>query len=71
VKVKNELFIIFSSGIGVYGTDNLLIENNVIYHGVNELLDVEGANHTILNNLIAMSFAEGTFKVTPLTLRIR
>lgn len=54
----------FNTALGVYGTDNLSIKNNVIHHGVNQLVEMEGANHTLVNNLIVLSLAEGTYKVS-------
>ena len=54
----------FNTALGVYGTDNLSVKNNVIHHGVNELVDVEGVNHTLVNNLVVLSLAEGTYKVS-------
>ena len=48
----------------MYGTDNLSVKNNVIYHGVNELVEMEGVNHTLVNNLMVLSLAEGTYKVS-------
>ena len=54
----------FNTALGVYGTDNLSVKNNVIYHGVNELVEMEGVNHTLVNNLIVLSLAEGTYKVS-------
>ena len=39
------------------------IEDNVIYHGVNELVELEGDAHVFNHNLVAMAFAESTFKV--------
>ena len=53
----------FNTALGVYGTDNLLIEDNVFYHGINELVDIEGVDHQMINNLVALSIAEGTYKV--------
>jgi len=47
----------------VYGTNNLLIEGNVIYHGVNELVELEGEGHQLIDNLISLSLAEVTYKV--------
>ena len=54
----------FNTAVGVYGTDNLSIKNNVIHHGVNELVEIEGHQHTLQNNLIVLSLAEGTYKVS-------
>ena len=54
----------FNIGIGVFGTNNLLIEDNVIYHTVGPTLDVEGNGNQLLNNLLVHSVAEGTFRVS-------
>ena len=53
----------YNTGIGVYGTHGLRVERNVIYHGVNELVQMEGDKHVFNHNLVAMAFAEATFKV--------
>uniref|UniRef100_A0A7M5X729 Cadherin domain-containing protein n=2 Tax=Clytia hemisphaerica TaxID=252671 RepID=A0A7M5X729_9CNID len=55
----------FNTALGVYGTDNLQVEENVFYHGINELVDVEGVDHQLINNLVALSIAEGTYKTEP------
>jgi len=53
----------YNTALGVYGTNNLVIEGNVIYHGVNELVELEGERHRFVDNLISLSLAEGTYKV--------
>jgi len=53
----------YNTALGVYGTNNLLIEGNVIYHGVNELVKLEGEGHQLIDNLISLSLAEVTYKV--------
>uniref|UniRef100_A0A7M5XJA2 G8 domain-containing protein n=2 Tax=Clytia hemisphaerica TaxID=252671 RepID=A0A7M5XJA2_9CNID len=52
----------YNTGIGAYGSNGIRIENNVIYHGVNELVELEGDAHVFNHNLVAMAFAESTFK---------
>lgn len=53
----------YNVGIGVYGTNNLTIENNVVYHTVNTAIDLEGVANTLNNNLFALNLHEATFKV--------
>lgn len=53
----------FNVGIGVYGTNNLTIENNVLHHCVGPCIDLEGSENKLLNNLVTVSIAEGTYKV--------
>ena len=53
----------FNVGIGVYGTNNLTIEDNVVHHTVGPAIDLEGADNKLLNNLVMLSLAEGTYKV--------
>nr|XP_047143668.1 fibrocystin-L-like isoform X2 [Hydra vulgaris] len=54
----------YNMGIGVYGTNNLIISDNVIHHTVGPGIDLEGRNNGIINNLITLSLAEGTFMTT-------
>ena len=53
----------YNTAVGVYGSNGLRVIDNVIYHGVNELVQMEGNGHVFNNNLVAMAFAEATFKV--------
>ena len=53
----------FNIGIGVYGTNNLLIQDNVIHHTVGPCIDLQGRNNKLINNLVMMSLAESTYKV--------
>ena len=53
----------FNVGIGVFGTDNLTLKNNVIHHTVGPAIDLGGQNNKLLHNLVTMSLAEATFKV--------
>ncbi|XP_065660201.1 fibrocystin-L isoform X2 [Hydra vulgaris] len=51
----------YNMGIGVYGTNNLVISDNVIHHTVGPGIDLEGSNNSIIKNLVTLSLAEGTF----------
>ena len=53
----------YNMGIGVYGTNNITIENNVIYHTVGPGIDLQGNNNKLLRNLVIYSIAEATYKV--------
>jgi len=52
----------FNAGIGVYGTNDLTVENNVVHHTVGPGIDLEGAGNKLLNNLVMYSIAEATYK---------
>ena len=54
----------FNAGIGVYGTNDLTVKNNVIHHTVGPGIDLEGAGNKLLNNLVTYSISEATYKVT-------
>ena len=54
----------YNTGIGVFGTSNLTIENNVVHHTVGPCIDVEGSDNKILHNLVMLSIAASTYKVT-------
>ena len=53
----------YNMGIGVYGTNNLIILDNVIHHTVGPGIDLQGTNNSIIKNLVTLSLAEGTFMV--------
>jgi len=53
----------FNAGIGVYGTHNLTLKQNVIHHTVGPGVDLEGSSNELVDNLVMMSLAEETFKV--------
>ncbi|KAJ8313314.1 hypothetical protein KUTeg_009100 [Tegillarca granosa] len=52
----------FSPAIGVYGTNDLLIENNVIHHTVWFCMETTSDNTTIRNNLFALHIWEGSYQ---------
>ena len=53
----------YNVGIGVYGTNDLTVKNNVIYRTVGQGIDLEGSRNKLLNNLVVYSVAEATFRV--------
>lgn len=53
----------FNVHLGVFGTDNLKIQNNVFHHSVGSSIQVSGRNHQLVHNLVALSLAEATYKV--------
>ena len=67
----NETFITGSSihdgfniDIGVYGTSNLTITDNVVHFTVGPCIDLQGQNNKLVHNLASRSVAESTYKVT-------
>ena len=54
----------FNVGIGVYGTDNLTIADNVVHFTVGPCIDLQGENNKLVHNLASRSVAESTYKVT-------
>lgn len=60
----------FNTGIGIFGTDNLLVENNVLHHVVGAGIRNVGTGNKLLRNLIVLLIAPHTFKglVPPLDL---
>ena len=68
--IKDESFVLGSSfndgynvGIGVFGTNNLTLKDNVIHHTVGPAVDLGGQYNKLIHNLVMMSLAEATFKV--------
>ena len=55
----------YNTGIGAFGINGLVIQNNVIHHVVGAGIRVTGASHEILNNLIVYVIAPGSYKDTP------
>ena len=56
----------FNTGIGAFGTHNLLVKNNVIHHVVGAGIRVHGNDHVISNNLVVYVIAPHTYKgLTP------
>ena len=52
----------YNVGIGVFGTNGMSLENNVIHSTVGESMIIEGFNHVIRNNLASLSQFLGTFR---------
>ncbi|KAK3740701.1 hypothetical protein QZH41_019065 [Actinostola sp. cb2023] len=52
----------FNTGIGVFGTNNLVVEDNVIYYTVGPGIRDEGKGNTLIHNLVARSEATSTYK---------
>lgn len=52
----------YNTGIGIYGTSNLTIQDNVVHHTVGSCIDVEGVENKLINNLVMYMIAEGTYK---------
>eukprot|EP00795_Rhopilema_esculentum_P009048 gene9048-16692_t len=52
----------FSSGIGIFGTDKLLVEDNVLHHVVGAGIRNKGSDNRILRNLVVYLLAIHTFK---------
>ena len=57
----------FNMGIGIYGTNDIEIEDNVIHHTVGPGIDLQGSRNKLLHNLVMYSIAEATYKVMLLT----
>lgn len=52
----------YSCAIGIFSSDGIPIERNVIYRTVTYGLDIEGTNNIIRKNLITMNYWYGTLK---------
>ena len=52
----------YNSGIGVFGTDHLLIEDNVLHHVIGAGIRDYGSGTRILRNLIVLLIAPHTYK---------
>ncbi|XP_054766411.2 fibrocystin-L-like [Lytechinus pictus] len=52
----------FSLAIGVFGTDNIEIDNNVIHHSVGSGIKTYGTNTMITNNLVSLMVFPGTYQ---------
>ncbi|XP_078698697.1 fibrocystin-L-like isoform X2 [Branchiostoma floridae x Branchiostoma belcheri] len=62
-KVENSAFHNgFSPAIGVYGTNELEIINNVVHHTVGQGMIIEGSRNTLIGNLIALSIWPGAYQ---------
>ena len=51
----------FNTGVGVFGTNNLTIENNVVFHTVGSAIRVAGERNRIVNNLAVYSISIHTY----------
>ncbi|KAK2836335.1 hypothetical protein Q7C36_014204 [Tachysurus vachellii] len=51
----------FSPAIGIFGTDGLIVEDNVIYHTVGEGIRVWGNNITVRRNLVTLTLWPGSY----------
>ena len=54
----------YNVGVGVFGTDNLTLNDNIIHHTVGPAIDLGGRDNKLVHNLVIMSLAEATFKVS-------
>lgn len=54
----------YNGGIGVFGTHNLTLENNVIYRAVGPAIDLEGRHHKVIGNLMTTALSILTFRVS-------
>ena len=52
----------YNSGLGVFGTDNLLIEDNILHHVVGAGIRDHGSGTRIIRNLIVLLIAPHTYK---------
>ena len=52
----------FNTGIGIFGTNNLLVEDNVLHHVVGAGIRNKGSDNRILRNLVVYLLAIHTFK---------
>ena len=50
----------FNTAIGVFGTDDLTVLDNVIHHTVGSAVIVWGRNNKVLHNLAVLSVSPGT-----------
>lgn len=51
----------FNTGIGVFGTDNLTVEDNVVHHTVGPSIRVAGKCNSVLRNLAVYSISIHTY----------
>ena len=42
----------------------MLIEDNILYHTVGSMVDIEGSGNQLIDNLLIHSVAEATFRVS-------
>jgi len=54
----------YNVAIGAFGTDFLEVKDNVVHHTVGPGIQMGGSSHSLINNLVVYSIAEGTYEVT-------
>ena len=52
-----------STGIGIYGANNMMIANNVVHHTVGPSFYITGSNHVLRDNLAVVALFPGTYRV--------
>ena len=52
----------FNTGIGVFGTNNLEIDHNIVHHTVGASIQVAGAQNRLINNLVVHLVSSHTYK---------
>ncbi len=52
----------YNTAIGVFGTDEVTVDNNVIYDTVGPSMTISGSNHKVTNNLASLSRFPGTYR---------
>jgi hypothetical protein len=52
----------FNIGIGVFSTNNLLVQDNVIYFTVGPCIRDEGKGNSLIHNLAMLSVSISTYK---------
>ena len=52
----------FNTGLGVFGSDNVAIEDNVFHHVVGSGIRNHGSGNRLLRNLVVLAIAPHTFK---------
>ena len=66
---RNESYVIgnsfnynFNSALGIFGTSNLLLEDNVVYFTIGASIRVWGEHNEIIHNLVVYSASYSTYK---------
>ena len=52
----------FNTALGVFGTNNLLVENNVVYFSLGASIRIWGEMNQLIHNLVIYSASEATYK---------
>ena len=52
----------FNTALGVFGTNNLLVENNVVYFTLGASIRIWGEMNQLIHNLVIYSASEATYK---------